>query len=436
MSSTTPNTNERKRTPPAGRLAALRVLRGEPVLQRFLIAHTQSSLGNGIGYVAILLIAAERLNSPWAVTLVLLADFVPSMLLGPLFGAAADRWPRRRCALAANLLRAAAFLGLGLVDSFVATVAFALLAGTGTGLFTPAVMAGLPSMVRAERLPAATSLTGAIDELGYVLGPVLAAPALLLVAPGTVLAGNGVLFLLAAALLRGLPMGGGARAEAGPRTTSLAGEVGEGVRVLRGCAGIPTLLAVSGATILFFGGINVAELLFVRDVLDAGASGFSLVVGAFGAGSLIGTLASARSGELADLKRRFLIGLVLAGAAFLAFGAATTLPVAVAAGVVAGFGNGMAVVNERLLVQRAVPDAIMGRVFGLRAALIAWAFATSYVCAGALVTLLGPRAVLILTGLGVLAVWAGATIALRSLWRNERPSLLRRVALALGFARP
>ena len=60
------------------------------------------------------------------------------MLLGPIFGAAADRWSRKRCAIVADVLRVVAFAGIALVDSFEATVALAVLAGAGTGLFTPA----------------------------------------------------------------------------------------------------------------------------------------------------------------------------------------------------------------------------------------------------------------------------------------------------------
>ena len=75
----------------------------------------------------------------------------------------------------ADVLRAVAFLGIALVDSFAGTVSLALLAGAGTGLFSPAALAAVPSLVEAERLPAATSLYGAITDLGSSQGPALAA---------------------------------------------------------------------------------------------------------------------------------------------------------------------------------------------------------------------------------------------------------------------
>jgi hypothetical protein len=49
-----------------------------PSLRRFFLAHLQSELGTGAAYVALLLVAYHRLHSGWAISLVLLADFVRS----------------------------------------------------------------------------------------------------------------------------------------------------------------------------------------------------------------------------------------------------------------------------------------------------------------------------------------------------------------------
>src|SRR2546423_15543670 len=88
----------------------LGLLRGEPRARRFFAAYAQSSLGNGAGYVALVVLAYDRWHSPWAITLVLMADFIPAMLLGPLFGAVADRSFRRRLARLSDLMRAMVLL--------------------------------------------------------------------------------------------------------------------------------------------------------------------------------------------------------------------------------------------------------------------------------------------------------------------------------------
>ena len=97
---------------------AIELLRHERRARVFFAALAQSSLGNGAAYVALLLIALDRLDSAWAISAVLIADLLPAMVLGPLFGAIADRFSRRACCVVADLLRAGAFCGIALVDSF------------------------------------------------------------------------------------------------------------------------------------------------------------------------------------------------------------------------------------------------------------------------------------------------------------------------------
>src|SRR3954447_10005704 len=151
----------------------------------------QSALGNGAGYIALLVVAYDRFHSAWAISLILVADLVPAGLFGPVLGAAADRWSRRNCLIVSDLLRGTAFLGIGLVDGFPATVALALLAGVGTGLFNPASLAAIPSLVKEpERLPAATALFGAITDFGFILGPALAALLLAVGGPEVILFSN------------------------------------------------------------------------------------------------------------------------------------------------------------------------------------------------------------------------------------------------------
>src|SRR4051812_15889296 len=146
--------------------AVLDVLSRERRARWFLLASLQSAIGTGAATVALVVIAYDRLHSPWAITLVLLAEWLPSMVAGPLIGAAVDRWSRRTCAIVADVLSGAAFVGLGFVDSLAATVALALVAGVGISLWFPAVLAALPSLAAPERQAAVTSLFGAVRDAG------------------------------------------------------------------------------------------------------------------------------------------------------------------------------------------------------------------------------------------------------------------------------
>lgn len=389
------------------------LLRYEPQSRAFFAAHAQSSLGTGAGLVALLVIAYERLESPWAISLVLLADFLPSMFLGPIFGAAADRWSRRWCAALGDLARALAFVSLVFFDDFAVTVGLALLAGVGTGLFRPAVLAGLPRLVSPAGLPAATSLYGALADIGFTLGPALAGAGLLLASAETVMLVNGISFAISAVVLTRVPLGGGGERSA--RSESLLREARAGARAVARMPGLRAVIAGSSAVVLFAGLFNVGELLLAKD-LGAGDEGFAMLVALFGLGVVVGSLAGAGSAEPGLLKRRYLSGIAVTGAGFLMAAAAPGIMLAAVGFAVAGFGNGLVLVHERLLFQVTVSDDLMGRLFGLRDTLDAWAWTIAFASAGLLLATLDTRTVLAVAGVGVCAIAAASTWVLRNAW--------------------
>ncbi len=399
----------------------IRLLGAERRARLFYVALTQSTLGTGAAYVALLLIAYDRFQSPWAISLVLLAELVPAMVLGPVFGAAADRWSRKRCMIAADVVRAAAFVGIAVIDSFVATVALAAFAGAGTALFAPAALAALPSLVTKKRLPAATSLYGAISDLGFTGGPALAALLLLFAGAEEIILFNGVTFAISAGILMPLHFGAAATSEAhgpGRLVPSLFREAREGLKVIAGMRSIRVVIAGSTAA-LFFGGIfNVGELLFATDELGASDAGYSVLVALFGFGFIGGSLAGSRGGSPQLLKRRFMHGVFLSGVGLLLSGMAPTFLIALFTFTLAGFGNGLLLVHERVLIQETVPDALMGRAFGVKDALASWAFGVAFFAAGGLLSVIDSRELILGAGVGGVLVWGGCVLA----FRGERPS--------------
>jgi MFS family permease len=402
--------------------AALALLRGEPRARRFFLAHTQSSLGTGAAYVALLVLAYQRFHSPWAVTLVLIADFLPATLLGPILGAAVDRFGRRRCAVIADVLRAFVFVALGVASSFVLIVALALLAGVGTALFRPAILAGLPSMVEEDNLPAATSLYGAINDLGHTVGPALAAGVLFVAGAPAVMFANGATFALSALLVGSIEFGGVVPSRAGEERagrSSLLADARAGMAITMGLPSLRTLMFGSSIAMLSMGMMNVGELQLAKVTLHAGNLGFSALVAISGVGIVAGSLVAASGGSSSSLKRRYLVGLVAMGAGMFAAGVAPVFAIAAAAFAFTGVGNGVSATYEQLLVQRTAPKDALGRVFGVKSTLISGAFGASFLCGGALSSLVGTRALFIAAGTGVLCAWAWSAHGLRNEWAPQ-----------------
>ena len=408
------------------------LLRHERRARIFFLALVQSALGTGAGYIALLLIAYERFESPWAISLVLIADLIPAMLLGPIFGAAADRWSRKNCAVLGDVLRVVGFAGIALTDGYTAMVAFAVVAGTGTGLFNPAVLAALPSVVDSERrAPAANSLYGVVADLGFTVGPIAAAAVLALSGPETLIWINAATFAMSSLLLASVRFGATpARAVPAP-VRALLGEAREGLRLALRMRAVRVVLLASGASFFCIGIFNVTELFFVTDDLGISKAAFPVLVAIFGAGFIAGSVAGSRGGSVPVLKRRFLAGLATVGVAFVALSLTFNFPTAALAFALAGFGNGFALVYERLLIHAVVSESRVGRIFGVRDALSAWAFAIAFVVGGALLDVRGaddvfqiaggltPRQMILIAGVIGIVAWAGSALALHGQWVDD-----------------
>jgi len=379
--------------------AIIDMLRGTPAARRFFLAYAQSALGSGVGYVALILVAYQRFHSGFAVAAVLGAGVVPLMVLGPMLGGAADRLPRRACLVGADLVRAVAFLGIATIHGLPATIALATLAGIGTGVFNPAALAGLPHAAGERHAAAATSLYSALSMMGKTVGPLAAAAVLAGGGVDLALAANGASFLISAALVATIDFGrpsadGGedrGESETGPR--------------LRGVPGFGPVVAISSLTVLFTGLSTVAEPRFITGDLGAPSWAFSVMVGLWGIGVFAGSLAGSGGGAVGRLWVRYLAGIGLMGAGYAAAAAAPDYALTLPGFVLAGLGDGILLVHERLLVQTLVPERAWGRAFGSLDMVAAWAFAAAL--GGGALAVAGPgaRVAVLAAGLGTLAVW-------------------------------
>jgi MFS family permease len=376
-------------------------------VRRFLLAALQSSVGNAVGYVALMLVALDRFDSPWAVSLVLLADFLPAIALAPLFGAFADRYPRRPLCVGADLLRCAAFVGLAFAGSFAAIVGLAILAGVGTALYHPASKSALADLA-APRGDVAMGALVTVWSAASVAGPALAALLLLAFSPAVLLLADAATFLASAIVLGRMRLDGAQSATGGGAVAGdVANGVGAGLRAAGAVDGLSTVVGVGAAATLAFSLMNVAEPLLATDELHAGGAGFALLVCLYGVGSMLGTLRGrARLPVLVT-------SLAGGGLALCASALAQSLALAAVTFLLTGLFAGAVMSSDHQLVARLAPVAIRGRVFGLKDALDAVAFCAAFAGGGLIASLSDSRAVFAIAGGGSLIIAAVATGVLR-----------------------
>jgi MFS family permease len=388
--------------------------------RRFFTAHGQSCLGSGLAHVALPLLAYDKTGSAWSITAVLIPDLLPAILFGPLLGAFVDRIGWRACAIVADLLRFVGFTLVVFAHSLPALVFAAALAGTGMALFAPAALAGVSRLAPGERRPAAIGLYGALDDIGMTAGPALAAGLLALTEPQILLGVNAVTFAVSALLLAGIPVRGGRRPEDVQYRTVLS-DLRDGLRLLGGRADVRLLLGSSTAAVLCAGVTNVSEVLLARDVLNAGGSGLAAIVAAHGVGTILGSFA-ARFRRTFQWRRAYLAGLSCMAVDMTLCAVTSNWLLLLPVFVLGGFGNGFALVHDRLLLGGAVPDALHGRVFALQKALTSLAFASSFIAASLLISLGGVQLTFAIAAAGMTGVIAMAAPRMRATWPAPVPA--------------
>jgi MFS family permease len=339
---------------------SLQVLRGREF--RLLFAgQAVSGLGTQMAGVALAFAVLEVGGSASAVGLVLGAGtlaLVLSLLAG---GVVADRTSRRAVMLGADVVRVAsqgataALLILGSPAPWL-LAALAAVSGAATGCFMPAATGLLPEVVPAEQLQPANGLRATAASVGEIAGPVAAGLLVAGAGAGWALAADAGTFAVSAACLAMLRP----PERVVSRAASFAADLRAGWRAFVARRWVWTFVAYFGVSTTLWGAIGVLGPVTAERHLG-GAGPWGVVLGAFGVGSLVGSLIAARAAPSRPLV--FVAGMEALFALPLAF-LAVPAPAALLA--VGAFVSGLGVTTGESVwestLQRHIPGESLSRV--------------------------------------------------------------------------
>jgi MFS family permease len=254
---------------------------------------TISLLGDGIFLVAQAWQVYDLDNDPVALSLVGTAwtvGMVAFLLTG---GIVSDRAERRRVLIAADVVRAAALVAMGVLSITGAVeiwhlVALSVLIGAGEAFFGPAFGALVPDVVATEHLVQANALDQLVRQAAARLfGPALGGVVVALVGPGTAFLIDAGTFLLSAACIAALQI----RSLPQARARSARHELREGLRFVRSQPWLwATLVSASTGLLFFLGPLEVLLPFIVRNDVGGGAGGYGAVLACAGVGSILVSL--------------------------------------------------------------------------------------------------------------------------------------------------
>ena len=355
------------------------------------------------GYAVVLSVFAYHAGGATAVGVLMLARMLSSAVAAPLMSVLGDRHNRAHVMVSTDLVRATALAAAGVAaladaPSLLIYVLAVVVAIVSTA-FHPAQAALTPSLARTpEELTAANAVASTIESVGTFLGPALGGLLLAAASTGVVFIVMAGLFLWSAFFVVRID------APAAPGEASTAEhppfleQATAGIRTIVGEPNVRLIIGVYGCQTLVAGALRVFIVVIAFQLLDTGNAGVGFLNSATGIGGILGGVATIAIVSRSRLATDFGVGVALWGLPIAMIGIWPNQWFALTMLAVVGVANTIVDVAAFTLLQRAVPDEVLARVFGVLQSVLYGTVGLGSVIASALVSGLGARTTLVVVG--------------------------------------
>ncbi len=327
-----------------------------------------SNFGDTLHYIALVILVYQLTGQGVAVAILVAAEVIPVLLLGPIAGVIIDRFDRKAVLIAADLVRA------GLVVSLVwpqgAWHAYLVAAGLAAGntFFNPTVQAVIPALTTVEQRLAANSVAWSTGRLVQIVAAALAGGLVAFLGTEVAFGLNAATFVVSALLILRLriPAHAGQVGEQAKRGLGrFLADAREGLHFARTDRFVARLLLVQAMASFAVGATGAMLVVLSERHLQLPPSGFAWLIGAIGIGALLGPLIpNTLARDYRDARWLF-VPYVVRGIGDVLLAVFTPLPVALLILFVYGLNTSTGVVVFNSTVQGMIPDAVRGRVYTL-----------------------------------------------------------------------
>ncbi len=408
----------------------LRLLQNNPDFTRVWLAQAISLLGDWFNAIVLAALVSryaaeltgDNTRSGLAVSAILLARFLPPLLVSPLAGVLLDRFDRKRLLIASDVLRVVIVLGYLLASTpdrlwliYVLTIA----QFTVGAVFEPGRSALLPSITRPQDLVTANLLGSMTWSVMLAVGGMLGGLVAGVLGTGGALIFDAATFALSALILipiRPRPLERETQAQSPDEVPKAsARDFVEGIRYARSNPSIgATLLVKFGGS---FGSFDTVMIVIATTIFVLGEDGvlsLGILWASFGIGAVLGPLLLNRlnDGSVNVMRRLIILGFAAVSLGWFLFSGAPTLVIAAAAIVVKAIGSSIYWTYSSVILQKTTDERFLGRMFSLDYAGFQLATVISTVITGIALEALGNdqvRTVVFVTGFASLiplVVWA------------------------------
>ncbi|MDA0260903.1 MAG: MFS transporter [Proteobacteria bacterium] len=335
----------------------------------YISGNSISLIGSWMQRIAIGWLTWQLTESGAWLGLIAFADLFPSIILGPIGGAIADRWRRLRIlkiASALRLLQAVTLTALTAADAITIEWLLGLTFATGivAAVNQPARLALVPSLVREDVLTSAIAVNSVVFNLARFIGPAIGGLIIVNYGIAPTFAINAATYAIFLAFLFRIEVteDHGRIGTTGP---SFLASIGEGVMFALRHRGIAPLLLIM--VIAFVLTRPFIELLpgFAAVVFDAGADLLAIFTSTVGIGAVIGGVWMAERGDKRGLTKTVLVSTAVSAGALLTFAAVDNVWIAIPALAIVGFSMVAYGIGTLTLLQSSVASDMRARIMSL-----------------------------------------------------------------------
>jgi MFS family permease len=370
-------------------------------LRRIELAWAASIIGTWAYGIAVVVYAFEQ-GGAKAVGVVGLVRWLAAAAVSPFAALLGDRYDRRLVMVASDLARVVLIAGAAVAAYSnappIVIYVIAALVGVAATAFRPAEAALIPTLARTpEQLTAANVAASTIESVGLFAGPAIGGLLLAWTSVGTVFVVTAGAILWSAVLLGGVRPVEEERVKE-REAVAIVDELLAGFRAIVGERRLRLLVGLFGAQTFVDGMLNVLVVVIALELLDTGQAGVGFLNSAIGIGGLIGALAAAALVGQGRLAANFGVGIFIWGIPIALVGVWPNQAFALVLLVLVGVGNTLVDVSGMTLMQRAAPEDVLARVFGVLESLLLLTVGLGALVAPLLLDWLGTRGALVVAG--------------------------------------
>lgn len=379
----------------------------------FFYGQTLSIIGNWVQQIAMAWLVYRLTGSAWLLGVTGFAGQIAILVFAPFGGLWADRFDKHKLLLVTQIASAVPPLVLAVLTytdivEIWQVIVMALFVGIINAIDTPIRLAFTTEMVTVrDDLPSAIAMNALMQSAGRMIGPTVAGLLLAVSTEAFCFVANALskVLIITMVIMMTIAPHSMERTVESPWK-----QLTEGARYAWSVIPIRWLLPIVATISFMVTPYQTLMPIFAAEVYGGGAGMLGFLIGAAGAGGVIGMLALASRRDVRGLTHWITFASLCAGLGVLVFALSPWLPLSLAALAVTGFGivvNGMAVST---MIQTIVDDRMRGRIMGIFSVAFLGMYPLGSLAGGALAEVIGAPATLA-TG-GVIC-----TLAALVLWR-------------------